>query len=145
MMKAATTVAAMPNKAKAIWMVPSRITPKPSNSNRMMRAPTTIAAMRSKRKGDLDGAIADYTKAIELKPDDAGAYNNRGNAKQTKGDLDGAIADYTKAIELKPDDAGAYCNRAAWRKAKGDLGGALADYNKAIELQRIGKPLEQVA
>jgi tetratricopeptide (TPR) repeat protein len=51
---------------------------------------------------DLDGAIADFTKAIELKPDYAEAYYFRGLAKQAKRDLDGATTDFTKAIELKP-------------------------------------------
>src|SRR5439155_26586183 len=51
-------------------------------------------------KGDHDGAIADYNRAIELNPKHASAYNNRGIAKQAKGDLDGAIADYNRAIEL---------------------------------------------
>jgi len=89
-------------------------------------------------KGDLDGAIADYTKAIELKPDVAGAYGNRGAAKQIKGDLDGAIADYTKAIELKPDHedlAAAYTARGLTKRIKGDFEGAIADCTKAIELK----------
>ena len=47
-------------------------------------------------KGDLDGAIADYSKAIELNPKIAEAYNNRGLARYDKEDFDGAIADYTK-------------------------------------------------
>ena len=54
------------------------------------------------KKGDFEGSIADHTKAIELKPDLAAAYN-RGNAKRAKVDLDGAIADYNKAIQLQPD------------------------------------------
>ena len=86
-------------------------------------------------KGDLDGAIADYTKAIELKPDYAVAYSNRGAAKQAKGDLDGAIADFTKAIELKPDYPHAYVNRGIAKRAKGDSDGAIADCTKAIELK----------
>jgi lipoprotein NlpI len=83
----------------------------------------------------LDGVIADYTKYIELKPDDADAYVNRSFAKQAKGDSDGAIADCTKAIGLKPDDADGYNNRGIAKKAKGDLDGAIADYTKAIELK----------
>jgi tetratricopeptide (TPR) repeat protein len=50
----------------------------------------------------LDGAIADCTKAIEIKPDFASAYLNRSVAKQVKGDWDGSTADYNKAVELNP-------------------------------------------
>jgi Flp pilus assembly protein TadD len=43
----------------------------------------------SKRvKGELDGALADFNRAIELKPDLAAAYNNRALVKKAKGDLD---------------------------------------------------------
>ena len=35
-------------------------------------------------KGDLDGAIADYSKAIQLRPNYADAYNYRGTAEQIK-------------------------------------------------------------
>jgi Flp pilus assembly protein TadD len=86
-------------------------------------------------KGDLDGAIADYTKAIEIDPRSAHAYNSRGNLRDAKGDHDGAIADFTKAIEIDPRDADAYNNRGGARKAKGDLDGAIADYTKYIELE----------
>ncbi|HLG12952.1 MAG TPA: tetratricopeptide repeat protein [Blastocatellia bacterium] len=64
-------------------------------------------AVAPKGKGDLEGAIADYTKAIEIAPNQtkiakAQIYNNRATARERKGDLDGVIADYTKAIELDP-------------------------------------------
>ena len=53
-------------------------------------------------KGDLDRAIADYNKAIELNPTYAPAYNSRGRAYTSKGDYVHAVADVTKAGELTP-------------------------------------------
>src|SRR6516165_6350133 len=47
-------------------------------------------------KGDLDGAIVDFTAAIAFDPDLAIAYCNRGRAHQMKGDLDNAIVDYNR-------------------------------------------------
>ena len=85
------------------------------------------------RKGDQTGAIANLTRAIELNPNFAEAYLNRGFVRR-EGDLAGAIADYTRAIELDPNDATAYCNQGAARANMGDHAGAIADYARAIEL-----------
>src|SRR5947207_1134682 len=46
-------------------------------------------------KGNLDGAMADFTDAIRLNPNDSLAYNNRGILWREKGDIDRAIADFT--------------------------------------------------
>ncbi len=48
--------------------------------------------------------IENYTKRIELKPNDADAYNNRGIAYKNKGDYDRAIADFQKALEKAPNN-----------------------------------------
>ncbi|MBW4497639.1 MAG: serine protease [Oscillatoria princeps RMCB-10] len=85
--------------------------------------------------GDEKGAIADYTKAIELKPDLAETYINRGVSRSALGDKQGAITDYNKAIELKPDDFVAYSNRGAALSALGYKQEAIADFSKAIKLQ----------
>ena len=50
-------------------------------------------------KGDYDGAIADFDKAISLDSNDVDAYNGRGKAKDRKGDHEGAKADHEKALE----------------------------------------------
>jgi tetratricopeptide (TPR) repeat protein len=84
---------------------------------------------------DLDEKIRCYTQAIRLKPDFAGAYNNRGLARHEKGDLDGAVKDYDEAIRLKPDYADAYNDRGFARHDKGDLDGALQDCAEAIRLK----------
>ena len=70
-------------------------------------------------KNDLEGAISDYTKAIEVQPNDYENYYNRGVARLTKGDNDGAIEDFSRAIEMSPQFPLAYNNRGNARKAKG--------------------------
>jgi len=84
---------------------------------------------------DPKAAIADYDKAIELRPDLAKAYNNRGVAHADKGEYDLAIADYDKAIELKHDNAEAYNNRGLAYDDKGEYDLAIANYDRAIELR----------
>ena len=77
--------------------------------------------------------IEDYSKAIELNPDDY-AYLNRGIAKVDLKDYEGAIEDYSKAIELNPDYAKAYYKRGIAKGNLGDLNGACADWRKAASL-----------
>jgi tetratricopeptide (TPR) repeat protein len=86
------------------------------------------------KEGDLDGAIADFTRAIELNPKDDAPYYNRAQAKWLKKDSAGAIADYTRAIELGSTNPAAYNNRGNARAEKNDRDGAIADYTRAIEL-----------
>ncbi len=52
--------------------------------------------------GDYQGAIEDYTKAIEIETENYESYVNRGKAKECIGDIEGAIIDYTKAKEIHP-------------------------------------------
>ena len=49
---------------------------------------------------DYQGAIADYTKAIELKPNSTNAYLNRASLRAKLGDNKGANADYKKLDSL---------------------------------------------
>src|SRR5881394_1013040 len=87
------------------------------------------------KKGDLDGAIADFDRAAELNPKDDAPYYNRAQARQLKNDKAGAIADYTKAIELGSTNPAAYNNRGNARAENKDRDGAIADYTRAIELK----------
>src|SRR5215212_621002 len=91
-------------------------------------------------KGDFDGAINYFNKAIANNPRLGAAYFNRGKARRAKGDLDGAINDYEKAIEIDPtvaynnrDIAEAYSNRGYIKSGRLDLDGAITDFNKAIK------------
>ena len=84
--------------------------------------------------GDYTGAMADFTLAIELKPDNAYGYKNRAGVKRELDDYVGAIEDYTHAIKLDPDDTYAYNNRGWAKREQGDHTGAMEDYTHAIEL-----------
>ena len=65
----------------------------------------TTSASLCTDKGDLDAAIAEYRKALAIKPELADAHADLGLALYHKGDLDAAIAEYRKALAIKPDDA----------------------------------------
>lgn len=87
------------------------------------------------RLGDYDGAIADYSKALDLNSSYIGAYNNRGLAKSKQGNFDGAIADYSQAIKMKPTFTDAYFNRGAAEFLQGNFDAAIADFTKTISLK----------
>ena len=92
------------------------------------------------KKGDLDGAIADYTKAIELDPKFALAYYSRSVARGRKGDRDGVIADSTKAIELDSKNAEAYEIRGLAELAQGKDAEAQKDFDQYLKLRPDSKP-----
>src|SRR5262245_10139251 len=85
-------------------------------------------------KHDFEGAIADFTKAIELNAQQLEfCFYFRGIALYQRGRLDEAIADLGKAITLKQHPR-FYGDRGNLLAQKGDLDGALADLNRAIEI-----------
>ena len=90
------------------------------------------------RLKDYYGAIADFTKAIEIgnndDSDEASAYMNRGYLKAKLKDYYGAIADYTKAIEIEPIEAEAYTGRGYSKAELKDYYAAIEDFTKAIEI-----------
>lgn len=85
-------------------------------------------------KGDAEGAITDYGKAVELDPKNTDVYNNLGSAKTTLQDYVGAITSYNKAIELNPKDPVTYYNRGTAKCVLKDYAGGIADFDKAVEL-----------
>ncbi|MCY4552978.1 MAG: tetratricopeptide repeat protein [Candidatus Poribacteria bacterium] len=80
-------------------------------------------------------AIEAYSHAIDLNPDNADAYINRGATYIKKGKHDLAIENCNKAIQLRPDYALTYSNRGVAYDKKGEHDLAISDYDKAIELK----------
>ncbi len=81
---------------------------------------------------DYQSSIDYYTKAIELRPNDDSAHNNRGICYAAVSLYKFAINDYDKAIDLSPKSGLYYSNKANALKS---LGEPYCDfYKKACEL-----------
>jgi len=84
---------------------------------------------------DFEGAFSDFSIAIEMDPNSAEAYYQRGLLlgkemhKYTK-----AIKDFTKAIKIKSDFAEAYYDRGVTYVILDDLKNSCTDWQKAKEL-----------
>jgi tetratricopeptide (TPR) repeat protein len=85
-------------------------------------------------RNDLQGAIEDFTKAIELSPNYAVSYNDRGSIYSAEGDFKKAIKDFDEAIELDSNYVDAYNNRGKAYNGTGNYNQAMIDIDKAIEL-----------
>lgn len=66
--------------------------------------------------GEHARALAAYSKAIDLAPEQALYWFNRATVQRFLGRLDDAERDYDRAIALRPDDHEAYINRSELRK-----------------------------
>jgi len=92
------------------------------------------SGFRYANQGKFDQAISDCTKAIELNPQYAEAYNCRGAVYERLGNLPQALSDYAKAIAIKPDYAKAYTNRGGIYLMQGNFTQAVVDLTRAIEI-----------
>ena len=86
------------------------------------------------KKTELDKALADFNKAIEINPRYYEVYHNRGIVYETKGEYDSAIKEYNKSLAINPKYVKAYDNRGRSSYGLGKLDEAISDYNIAIGL-----------
>lgn len=85
-------------------------------------------------RGDLDGAVAAFDRAIAIEPRFASAYLNRGVVNRRRGRLDRAIADIERAIRYAPDAARGYYQRSLVYRARGEDRLARSDENRVLDL-----------
>lgn len=90
--------------------------------------------------GDMDGALIELGKAIELKPDDASLYAERGSiyVKQQKFEL--AVNQFSLAVQRDPKDTASWFRRASSEEKLGQTDDALAHYEKAVEADNSNEP-----
>ena len=85
-------------------------------------------------QGKHEEAIKHYDQAIDINPQFAEAYNNRGMTKNLFGRHEEAIADYDQAIRINPQFAKAYYNRGNTKDLLGRHEEAIADYDQTIRI-----------
>jgi tetratricopeptide (TPR) repeat protein len=91
-------------------------------------------AVAAEERGELDEALTNYCRTIELAPKYANAYIGLANIKLRNGDELGAASNYDRAIMLDPMSDLAWCNRGVLKRQRGDTGGAVADCLEAVRL-----------
>lgn len=89
---------------------------------------------RGHKPDDLQKAIDDYTRSIEIDPEFAEGYFQRAGLLSEQGRVAEAIADYSKAIDTDHKASSAYFCRALLWKSTGEAGKAkaIADFDGAI-------------
>ena len=85
-------------------------------------------------KGEFGAAVADYSKSLEMKADNAVAYLGRGKAHYSLKAYDLSVKDFDKAVELNPKDSVAFFNRGVSFERLNEVRKAMGDYQKAVDL-----------
>ncbi len=91
-----------------------------------------VRAVTKALEKDYQGAIEDYTKAIELNPDLVEAYIKRGATRYKMGDARGALTDCNQALRINPNLSEAYYYQGRARYRLGYTQAAIEAYTQAI-------------
>ena len=90
--------------------------------------------MMHESTGENTEALADYTTAADLDPDNELAFFNRGNVYEGLGQFEEAIRNYDRAIDLNAHDADFFNNRGRAWESLGKIEKAMADFGSAIRI-----------
>ena len=124
---------------------PAIATPSPNAP--ILIAQEKLTAEQWREKGDekfstdLPGAIAAYTQAIKLAPNDEYHYYARATAYVANNDNVRALQDYNQAIRIAPKSGNAYASRAIFYCSKNDQK-AIADWDRAVQLTPDNRVVE---
>ena len=84
--------------------------------------------------GQVDAAIAEYQRSLEINPHNATVHRNLGLALASAGRPDEAAAEYRKALKIDPNEAVAHGALGMALAGLGRLDEAVAEYRKALKI-----------
>ena len=90
-------------------------------------------ALAASREGSFDQALPLWNQVLEMAPEDAAAWSNRGNVQLVLGDPLAAIADQERAMALEPSNPEPHLNRGIAEEALQRWGAAETDYRWILE------------
>ena len=111
------------------WAAYAYVASAPQRADKEYQAGMTLMAT-----GKYQDAIAEFTRAVGIWPQHAGAYLERGVSRRYLNQNDLALADFDQAVRLNPNLARAYTARGFIYRERGDVQGALAQFSKSIEV-----------
>jgi len=85
--------------------------------------------------GSFPEAMEQFEKALEIKPDYAGAHNNLGYSLMQEGQPDQAIPEYEKALAIDPNLAEGHYNLGVALLGKGKWDEAIAQFTVALDIR----------
>jgi Tfp pilus assembly protein PilF len=136
---ATTTAPALEQRSDA---PPDTVTPTSEAERRAEpdETPTSAAALtmrgleRERRDSDDEGALSDYTAAIEADPSYADAYFYRGDLLMKLGKIEEGSADHQQAIQLDPNPVKVLFHQGRTQANLGDPAAAIAKFTQVIRL-----------
>jgi tetratricopeptide (TPR) repeat protein len=87
------------------------------------------------QEGNTDGAIREFSKAIELKPDYADAYHNLATTYYRLGNIKEAVKFYQQAISSNPDLFESHFNLGVIYLDRGDPDLAVKEFEEAVRIR----------
>jgi Flp pilus assembly protein TadD len=97
----------------------------------------------TKNEQELQKAIANYKKAVEINPENAVAYNGLGAAYRQVGDMDKAIEAWERSLAIDPEYGLPLYNLGYSHMNRGEKTKALEYLSKYLDLYKNSIPAER--
>jgi len=114
-------------------------------ANEFMKVKAMKATTEEEKFKLLDVSLKEYNRALEIYPDYADAYGQRGLAYYRKKDYDNAVADYKRAIDLEVGQWKVYNNLGVIYGERNNLDEAMKYFKLALKVDdRYADPYKNI-